>query len=384
MINKIPRCILEILEILNSQGFQAYLIGGCVRDLLRGAKPKDWDICTSAHPNDLVIIFPSGIHLGLKFGTLGLPTQEGIIEITTFREELSYTHHRHPQVCFVQSLQSDLKRRDFTINAIAYHPKEGLFDLFEGQSDLKAKILRCVGDPSLRFHEDALRILRLVRFSCTLGFHPDPLSLQQAKFHKYSLLDISKERIRDELILALQGEFFVEFFDMYFEIFQIVLPELKKAKKHSIKNLSLLFAFLFQKEEDYQALERLKFPKIQIKRTQELLKYKNITLQEDPIQIKFLLRDLGYDTLMAVLELQKLCGKNTKRLYQIVQEIMISDECFSLKDLQIKGEDLIKLGFRGKEVGKVLEKLLEQVIQGKIDNSLQSLLTQASYFFSRI
>lgn len=384
MISKIPSCVLEILEILNSQGFQAYLVGGCVRDLLRGEKPKDWDICTSAHPDDLVKIFPLGIHLGLKFGTLGLPTQEGIIEITAFREELGYTHHRHPQVRFVQSLQSDLKRRDFTINAIAYHPKEGLFDFFKGQSDLKAKILRCVGDPSLRFHEDALRILRLVRFSCTLGFCPDPLSLQQAKLHKHLLLDISKERIRDELILALQGDFFVEFFNLYVEIFQIVLPELKKAKKHNIKNLSLLFAFLFQKEEDFQALERLKFPKTQIKRTQELLKYKHFVLQEDPISIKFLLRDLGYDSLMAVLELQKLCGKNTKKLYQIVQEIMINDECFSLKDLQIKGEDLIKLGFRGKEVGEVLEKLLEQVIQGEIDNSLQSLLAQASYFFSRI
>lgn len=383
MISKIPSCVLEILETLNSQGFQAYLVGGCVRDLLREKKPKDWDICTSAPPSDLILIFPSCIPLGLKFGTIGLHTQEGIIEVTSFREELNYTNHRHPQVCFVQSLQSDLKRRDFTINAIAYHPKEGLFDLFDGQRDLKARILRCVGDPSLRFAEDALRILRLVRFSCETGFHPDPNTLQQAKIYKNSLFEISKERIRDELILALQGDFFVDFFQTYFEIFQIVLPELKKPKKHKIKNLSLLFAFLFQQEEDYQALERLKFPKIEIKRTQELLKYKNISIKEDPISIKFLLRDIGYDSFMALLELQKLSGKNTKNLYQIVQEIMIKDECFSLKDLQIKGDDLLKLGFRGKKIGKILDELLEKVIRGEIDNSPSSLL-EASYFFSRI
>lgn len=384
MTSKIPSCVLEILEILNSQGFQSYLVGGCVRDLLRGEKPKDWDICTPALPDHLVGIFPSCIRLGLKFGTIGLPTQEGIIEVTSFREELHYTNHRHPQVCFVQSLQSDLKRRDFTINAIAYHLKEGLIDPFEGQSDLKAKILRCVGDPSLRFHEDALRILRLVRFSCTLGFHPDPPTLQHAKLYKDLLYKISKERIRDELILALQGKFFVDFFKMYFEIFQIVLPELKKAKKHNIKNLSLLFAFLFEQEEDYQALERLKFSKTEIKRTQELLKYKHTALKEDPIEIKFLLRDIGYDSFMTLLELQKLSGKNTKNLYRLTQEIMINNECFSLKDLQIKGDDLLKLGFKGKEIGEVLDKLLEKVIQGKIDNSLQSLLAQASYFFSRI
>lgn len=376
--------MLEILEILNSKGFDSYLVGGCVRDILRGVKPKDWDICTSAAPDNLILIFPSCIQLGLKFGTIGLHTQEGIVEVTSFRKEFDYANYRHPRVSFVQSLELDLKRRDFTINAIAYHPQKGLFDFFGGQEDLKAGILRCVGDPHSRFSEDALRILRLVRFSCTLGFQADPSALQQAKICKDFLLLISKERIRDELILALQGEFFNDFFGIYLEIFQVVLPELKKTQKHKIKNLSLLFAFLFQKEEDCQALERLKFSKVEVKRTRELLKYKNVSIKEDLIEIKFLLRDLGYDTFMALLELQKLSGKNTKKLYQIVQEIMIKDECFSLKDLQIKGDDLFKLGFRGKEIGKILDKLLEKVIRGEIDNSSQSLIAQASYFFSRI
>lgn len=384
MKNKIPACVLEILETLDSKGFQSYLVGGCIRDLLREVKPKDWDICTPATPDDLILIFPSCIQLGLKFGTIGLHTQEGIIEVTSFREELDYANHRHPRVSFVQSLESDLKRRDFTINAIAYHPQKGLIDLFDGQEDLKAGILRCVGDPLLRFKEDALRILRLVRFSCTLGFQPDPSALQQAKTCKDLLFIISKERIRDELILTLQGEFFSDFFEIYLEIFQVILPELKKAKKHKIKNLSLLFAFLLEKEEDCQALERLKFSKVEIKRAKELLRYKNIPIKEDFVEIKFLLRDLGYDTFMALLELQKLSGKNTKKLYQRVQEIMIKDECFSLKDLQIKGDDLFKIGFRGKEIGKVLDKLLEKVIKGEIDNSPQSLISQASYFFSRI
>lgn len=384
MTNRIPACVLEILEILELKGFKSYLVGGCVRDILREKRPKDWDICTPATPEDLILIFPSCIQLGLKFGTIGLHTQEGIVEVTSFREELDYADHRHPKVSFVQSLKSDLKRRDFTINAIAYHPQEGFLDLFGGQEDLKAGILRCVGDALARFNEDALRILRLVRFSCTLGFQPDFSALQQAKACKDSLLLISKERIRDELILALQGEFFVDFFETYFEIFQIVLPELKKAKKHKIKNLSLLFAFLLQKEEDSHALERLKFPKVEVKRARELLCYKNIPIKEDTVAIKLLLRDLGYDTFMALLELQKLSGKNTKKLYQMVQEIMINNECFLLKDLQIKGDDLFKLGFRGKEIGRILDELLEKVIKGEIDNSSQSLIAQASYFFSRI
>lgn len=377
MSHEIPSCVLAILEKLDFHALPSYLAGGCVRDLLMGNPPSDWDICTPATPEELIAIFPSFIPLGLKFGTIGLSTPEGIVEITSFREESNYCNHRHPQVSFVRSLETDLARRDFTINAMAYNPQRGLVDLFEGQRDLKEGILRCVGNPFVRFQEDALRILRLVRFSCVHGFYPDLATLHEAKMHKSSLLHISQERIRNELILALKGKFFADFFETYFEIFQIVLPELTTAKRHTITDIPLLFAFLFGKEEDCRALERLKFSRLQIQQAHQLLKYKNTPLRADRAEIKFLLQKIGENQFKTLLELKKLNGEDITKLRNLTQEILRNHECFSLRDLQIKGDDLMRLGLEGKEIGEVLNHLLIKVIKGEIENTCGCLKASA-------
>lgn len=380
VIEKIPKCVIEILEILETHGHTSYLVGGCVRDLLMQIEPKDWDICTPATPKELKEIFDSPILLGEKFGTIGVQTQVGIVEITTFREEFEYADFRHPRIAFVKELEKDLRRRDFTINAMAFHPQKGVIDLFGAQEDLEKNILRCVGDASLRFQEDALRILRLMRFSCVFGFSPCSQSLQEALRGKHLLEQISNERIAHELLLALQGEFLSDFFGIYKEIFALVLPELKKPKKFKTKNLSLLLASLF---DENTALDRLRISKEIKLRTQSLIEYKNTIITEDKVEIKMLLKKIGYDCFMALLELKKLRGENIKKLYSLVQTIMINDECFCLKDLQIGGNDLQKLGLSGKRIGEVLEILLVEVIRGEVCNTFEALHKKAVYL-SRI
>lgn len=375
--NQIPQEILDLLKILEAKGFESYLVGGCVRDMLLGQVPKDWDICTQATPCEMKILFPSCIEFGAKFGTIGVQTSQGIVEITTFREEGGYRDCRHPQVQFVRKLELDLKRRDFTINAMAYHPTSGLIDCFEGIKDLQAGVLRCVGEAQMRFQEDALRILRLVRFSCVLGFEPELYTLQSALDFTQNLLLISHERIRDELILALQGKYFVAFFSVYQKIFSCVFPELKTPKAHHLKNPALLFAFLLDGEESLAAMHRLKFSKEIKERVKNLLKYKNQIIPQDSIALKHLLRDIGYDCLMALFELKKLKGEKIKMLYAMTQKIMMNDECYCLQDLRVSGKDLLSLGFQGKEIGEVLESLLLSVIEEEIANQKEVLLERA-------
>ncbi|WP_051420604.1 CCA tRNA nucleotidyltransferase [Helicobacter pametensis] len=380
MIDLIPSSVLEILEALERAGHRAYLVGGSVRDLLMHKIPKDWDICTSSLPEQTKEIFPSHIALGERYGTIGVKVEEGIVEVTTFRQEEKYLDFRHPEVSFVQDLQTDLERRDFTINAMAYHPREGIIDLFDGVQDLQNQVLRCVGDGGVRFQEDALRILRLVRFSCTLGFSPQSHTLSWAIHHRTLIGNLAKERISQELLLILQGEFLDQFFETYCEIFAEVLPKLRKPKKRKIRNLSLLLAYLFDEDS---VLDLLCLDKEQKKRARVLIQYKRHKISADSIEIKLLLRDIGYDYFMALIELKKLLGEEIKMFYRIAQQIMIDDECFCLKDLKIKGYELQKMGFSGVKIGEILECLLEEVIRGETPNTLEALRQRAIYF-SRI
>lgn len=371
----IPSSVLEILEILQSYNFTSYLIGGCVRDFLLGISPKDWDICTPATPQEILKIFPHSLALGEKYGTIGVKTPIGIVQITTFRTESLYEDFRHPQVKFCKNLFEDLRRRDFTINAMAYNPQEGLIDYFDGQKDLANKTLRCIGKSKKRFAEDALRILRLVRFSSRFDFEPCPNTLQEAINSATLLSHISTERIRDELLSIFQTSFWSKYFQTYRTIYSHVLPELHKPFKHKISNLSILFAFIFQKQEDLEALQRLKIDKTTSKRVAILFAHKHIFIEPQKIAIKLMLGKMGYDNFLALLELQKLMGRDVKKTYKILQNIMIADECFSLKDLKINGNDLIALGYERRKIGETLEKLLDEVIKEKIPNEKQALLS---------
>lgn len=370
----IPQIVLQILEKLEEKGHTSYVVGGCVRDFLLGVKPKDWDICTPATPQEILEIFPNSLSLGAKYGTIGVKSGVGIIEVTTFRIEQNYQGYRHPKVSFTQELLEDLKRRDFTTNAIAYHPQSGFCDPFGGAKDIESKILRCVGEANQRFQEDALRILRLVRFCSSFDFTPESLTLQYALKNAPLLLKISAERIRDELLKIFQTSYWEKYFSIFQPIYSTIFPELKKPFKHKISNLSILFAYILQSENDLKVMQRLKIDKTTQKRTVVLLSYKNQTLKNDKIPIKLLLKDIGYDNFTALLELQKLMGKETKSIYKTLQNIMIADECFSLRDLKVKGGDIASLGYKGEEIGDLLEQLLIRVIREELPNNKEELL----------
>lgn len=370
----IPSSVLEILDKLEQNGFPSYLVGGCVRDFLLSLPPKDWDICTPATPSEILEIFPNSIELGAKYGTIGIKTPIGIIQATTFRTESDYQDFRHPKVSFCKEIDEDLKRRDFTINAIAYNLGVGFYDPFGGREDLEKGVISCVGEAKLRFQEDALRILRLVRFSSRFDFAPQKDTLSSAIEYSPLLSHISQERIREELLGIFQTSFWSKHFSIFAPIYSQVFPELKKPFKHKISNLSILFAYILGSEKELEALQRLKIDKTTQKRTEILLRYKNQTLENDKISIKLLLKDMGYDNFTALLELQKLLGKDIKGVYKTLQNLMIADECFSLKDLKVNGNDIASLGYEREKIGEILENLLEQVIRGELPNQKEALL----------
>ena len=196
----LPHYITDIIGTLEKAGYEAYVVGGCVRDALLELKPKDYDIATNALPETVLQLFSHTIPTGLKHGTVTVVSEQ-LVEITTYRTDSQYTDHRHPDaVSFVRSIKEDLARRDFTINAMAYHPQRGLYDPFDGQTDLKNGIIRCVGDPLRRFEEDALRMLRAHRFAARYHFQIEQ-STKQAMEQKASLIScVSVERIRKEVI----------------------------------------------------------------------------------------------------------------------------------------------------------------------------------------
>ena len=232
----LPVGVSGLLEALETAGFAAYAVGGCVRDSLLGRVPQDWDIATSARPEEVLARFPHAIPTGIAHGTVTVVWEGEPFEVTTFRAESAYTDHRHPdQVRFVPDLEADLARRDFTVNAMAFHPERGLVDPFGGIDDLRRRVLRCVGDPRRRFTEDALRILRGCRFRSQLGFEIDSDTRLAMSTHKHLLYRISAERIRSELDGFVLGEHvhdaLLDVFDVLaFDVISFVLPELVAMK----------------------------------------------------------------------------------------------------------------------------------------------------------
>lgn len=206
MLLSLPPYVCACMDTLEQAGFEAWAVGGCVRDLLRGVMPHDYDVTTSAPPGEVLRLFPHAAPTGISYGTVSVVMQEGIIEVTTFRTEADYQGFRRPEcVCFANHLQEDLARRDFTVNAMAYAPARGLYDLFSGQEDLKRGVIRAVGEPGRRFEEDALRVLRAFRFASQLDFSIERVTLDAALSWAGNLAYISAERVAAELLRALYG-----------------------------------------------------------------------------------------------------------------------------------------------------------------------------------
>lgn len=427
----LPTAVKEVIEQLSSNGFQAYIVGGAVRDALLDRPVHDWDICTSATPDEMLHIFIDKriIETGLQHGTITVVVDNMNIEVTTFRIDGEYSDNRKPDnVKFTNSLYEDLSRRDFTINAMAYNEESGLIDPFGGQEDLKNKKIRCVGIPKYRFEEDALRILRAIRFACQLGFKIDIETSIEIRRQYKRLNNISKERINSEFCkMIIHKEFCNKLID-YKKIFALFIPELNDmfhfpqnnpyhqfdVFSHTVQALYetetndliiklAVFFHDFGKPHCYQddangirhfkghgkisaelantIMMRLKFDNDTKNKVCELVHYHDATIEVGKKYVKRWLNKLGEEQLRRLLTIRQADIKGQKLYYDkdrvekidyiktILTEVLEQDECFSLKDLAINGKDLIAAGFiEGKEIGNILSQLLCKVIDGELEN----------------
>lgn len=442
---KIPDGAMTVLDCLKSAGYEAYVVGGCVRDALLGLVPKDWDLCTSARPEQMQQVF-QGFHVietGLKHGTLTVMIDHVPYETTTFRVDGAYTDHRHPDgVTFVGEVERDLARRDFTINAMAYHPKTGLVDAFGGRDDLTAGLIRCVGRPETRFEEDALRILRALRFSSVYDFAIAP-DTAQAIHHLYpTLADVAAERIRQEVGKLLCGKGAGRILREYTDVMTFLLPELKPCVgfdqktpyhrydvwEHTVRavenvraeealRLTMLLhdsgkpdCFTVDEEGVGHAyghgerssqlaeavMERLKMDHATRDRVLKLVACHDVSLSDErKLLVRRLnqhgeagLRDLievhRADALAKGTESEMAVNAWAQSLLQAVQSLLDSCPCVTLKDLAIDGHDLLMNGCKaGKAVGLCLNELLCRVMAEELPNEREALLRAATPYFEK-
>lgn len=432
----IPTEVTFILQELNRNKHEAYIVGGCVRDSLINREIHDWDICTSATPDEIIKTFPHEkiVPTGLKHGTVTIVINDKAYEVTTFRQDGNYSDGRRPDnVSFTNNLIDDLQRRDFTINAIAYNPQQGLVDPFNGINDIENKIIRCVGNPYERFNEDGLRIMRAVRFSAQLGFKIEDCTKTAMNKLVDNLDNISKERINSELckIMSSKNSYLLI---IYKDILCKIIPEFKECINYNqhnpyhiytlhkhiaialieelrsdpIINLAILFHdiskphcrtigkygyFHFKGHGIVSAdmtktiMKRLKFDNDTINKVTELVFYHDATFVVERKSVKRWLNKLGEEQFRRLLRIRIADIKaqnNTfekERIQKIINIQMLLDdvlqenECFTLRDLAINGNDLIQYGIpEGKIIGTILNTLLTMVIDGEANNDKDNLL----------
>lgn len=386
---EIPKPAEEIIETLNSHGFEAYVVGGCVRDSLLGKKPQDWDITTSAKPQEIKTVFGRTIDTGIAHGTVTIMRGKQGYEVTTYRIDGEYEDGRHPKdVTFTSNLEEDLKRRDFTINAMAYHPKTGLIDIFEGIQDLENKKIRCVGNPMDRFTEDALRILRAVRFSAQLGFTIEPQTRAAIKNIAPNLIHISKERIQMELTKLLLSNH-PNYVKLVFEYG--ITPYISKTfvcidpKQIDIGNdlppiRHLRWAALLKHQDAKEAktiLKELKMDNDTIAKAGLLVYWWKYPIGINELEVRKTMSQMTMDSYDDVLTLKESIQKNSSEMLELPENqtqlerirsltnlIRSRGDCISLKTLALTGADLIAMGMKpGKAIGDSLNILLEVVLE---------------------
>lgn len=387
MRDKMPSGGLSVLNALENAGFETYFVGGCVRDTLMGRTPQDFDLCTAALPGEMRQALDRFrlLETGLKHGTLTVLTHDGQYEVTTFRTEAGYSDMRHPDaVTFVRSLEEDLKRRDFTVNAMAWSPVRGLRDLFGGQADLSAGVLRCVGEPEARFREDALRILRAMRFGAKLHFsiHPDTASAMERLAE--NLRFVSAERRFSELCGLFSHEFSPEYLASYPNVLQNAIPGISA---HALQNASAVaalppvpevrFAALLMGEAGEELLAGLRCSRAFRDTVLLLLRECRSPIPQTGREMRHLLHRLKdadpepLFALWAVLQPERV--GDVRRLWAGEK-----DACVSVRQLAVKGSDLAALGIpSGPETGALLSALLTAVMDGACENTREMLLEYA-------
>lgn len=396
----LPENVAKIIQKLTENGYEAYAVGGCVRDSIIHRVPGDWDITTSAMPMQVKALFKRTIDTGIKHGTVTIMMDKTGYEVTTYRIDGEYEDSRHPKnVIFTSSLSEDLRRRDFTINAMAYNDSEGIIDLFSGREDIKNKIIRCVGDARERFCEDALRMLRAVRFSAQLGYSIEEKTAAAIRELSPSIANISRERIHTELtkILLSDNPDYI-FVAKDLGITGVVLSAvdeiidvrecsalLRAVKKDTIFRYAALF-YSVGGDGTRRMLKELKLDNYTIENVSRLVSLHKMDITADVCEVRKQASDIGICMYEWLLEFEKDFYRVTgdKDSYEailmqtdIFRGILERKECLCLKDLAVTGKDLIDEGMKpGKEMGAVLEAMLEHVLAHPSDNDREILLSK--------
>lgn len=446
MIIKLPENAKKILDTMHKAGFEAYVVGGCVRDALLSREPGDWDITTNALPEDIKKLFKRTVDTGIEHGTVTVLMDKEGYEVTTYRIDGKYEDNRHPsEVTFTKSLTEDMRRRDFTINAMAYNEKEGLIDRFGGIEDLENKLIRCVGEPTERFSEDALRIMRAVRFSAQLDYEIEEKTKEAIRELASTLSKISAERIQTELVKLLVSDHPEKAKEMYeLGITKVILPEfdacmeteqsnphhMYSVGEHIIKSLGyvrndkvLRLTMLlhdiakpltittddeginhFQGHAQLGAkmahdiFRRLKFDRNTMDRVCNLIKYHDDRFLATSKNVRRVMKRVGEDEFSFLLDVkyadtmaqsdyfreEKL--RNIEESRALYENVKKEGECVSLKKLAVNGKDLIELGVSpGKQIGEVLGAMLDDVIDEPSHNTKEYLLDpeQLKSFFPK-
>lgn len=432
---QLPEKVNRIIGTLQSHGYEAYAVGGCVRDSILGRTPEDWDITTSAMPEETKELFSHTFDTGIEHGTITVLLEHEGFEVTTYRVDGKYEDSRHPtEVTFVRNLKEDLLRRDFTINAMAYNDKDGLVDIFGGMEDIQKGVIRCVGNAAARFSEDALRILRGVRFAAQLGFEIEEETRAGMRLLAPTLQKISAERIQTELVkmllsprpdmlreawkLGITKEFLPEF-DLAMETSQEtphhmytvgehILHTLQNIRSDRVLRLTMLFHDMGKPamktvDEDGTAhfkghavksqeiartvLKRLKFDNDTLHKVEKLVYYHDYRMAVTAKSVRRGMNRIGEELFPLYLEVRR-ADVLAQSLYQreekladidgveaLYREITEREQCVSLKDLAVTGKDLIGAGMKpGKEIGETLERLLQMVLEEPELNTKEELL----------
>ena len=389
---RLPYDVNRIIEVLEQAGYEAFAVGGCVRDSLLGEDPKDYDITTSATPSEVKALFKKTIDTGIEHGTVTVRMNGESYEVTTYRIDGEYEDFRHPkEVKFTGSLEEDLKRRDFTINAMAYNEKTGLVDLYGGEEDLKNHVIRCVGDPVLRFTEDALRMLRAVRFAAKLSFSIDEETFDAMKKLHANLAHVSVERIYVELSKTLMSDnpemvedayragltgIFMPELDGFFEREDVgkVLLRLKEAENNLQIRLALLLENVTADNDEeagsaaHDILRRLKTDRYTFETVKKLVSLRNFILENDRFKVREFLATYGREIAEYYLKCLTVKGEVERglalQLEKTVDSIYEAGECVRIRDMALSGTDLIEMGFeKGTTIGIVLDKLFNEVLR---------------------